>query len=84
MCPRVTDQYKTEVKEKIVQAAITTFSKYGYDKTRMDDIAKSAKLGKGTLYLYFKSKEELFYDISENSIKELKEQLSKLFSKIYL
>jgi AcrR family transcriptional regulator len=81
MCPRVTDQYKTEVKEKIVQAAITTFSKYGYDKTRMDDIAKSAKLGKGTLYLYFKSKEELFYDISENSIKELKEQLSKLFSK---
>jgi TetR/AcrR family transcriptional regulator, repressor for uid operon len=81
MCPRVTNQYKTEVKEKIVQAAITTFSKYGYDKTRMDDIAKSAKLGKGTLYLYFKSKEELFYDISENSIKELKEQLSKLFSK---
>lgn len=81
MCPRVTDQYKTEVKEKIVQAAITTFSKYGYDKTRMDDIAKSAKLGKGTLYLYFKSKEELFYVISENSIKELKEQLSKLFSK---
>ena len=81
MCPRVTDQYKTKVKEKIVQAAITTFSKYGYDKTRMDDIAKSAKLGKGTLYLYFKSKEELFYAISENSIKELKEQLSKLFSK---
>jgi TetR/AcrR family transcriptional repressor of uid operon len=81
MCPRVTDQYKTKVKEKIVQAAIITFSKYGYDKTRMDDIAKSAKLGKGTLYLYFKSKEELFYDISENSIKELKEQLSKLFSK---
>ena len=81
MCPRVTDQYKTEVKEKIVQAAITTFSKYGYDKTRMDDIAKNAKLGKGTLYLYFKSKEELFYAISENSIKELKEQLSKLFSK---
>jgi AcrR family transcriptional regulator len=81
MCPRVTDQYKTEVKEKIVQAAIATFSKYGYDKTRMDDIAESANLGKGTLYLYFKSKEELFYAISENSIKELKEQLSKLFSK---
>ncbi len=81
MCPRVTDQYKTEVKEKIVRAAIATFSKYGYDKTRMDDIAESANLGKGTLYLYFKSKEELFYAISENSIKELKEQLSKLFSK---
>lgn len=81
MCPRVTTQYKTEVKEKIVQAAITTFSKYGYDKTRMDDIAENAKISKGTLYLYFKSKEKLFYAISENSTKELKEQISKLFSK---
>lgn len=81
MCPRVTAQYKTEVKEKIVQAAITTFSKYGYDKTRMDDIAENAKISKGTLYLYFKSKEKLFYAISENSINGLKEQLSKLFSK---
>jgi TetR/AcrR family transcriptional regulator, repressor for uid operon len=81
LCPRVTTQYKTEVKEKIVQAAITTFSKYGYDKTRMDDIAENAKISKGTLYLYFKSKEKLFYVISENSTKELKEQISKLFSK---
>ena len=81
MYPRVTAQYKTGEKEKIVQAAVTTFSKYGYDKTRMDDIAENAKLSKGTLYLYFKSKEELFYAISENSIKELKEQLYKLFSK---
>jgi TetR/AcrR family transcriptional regulator, repressor for uid operon len=81
LCPRVTAQYKTEVKEKIVQAAIITFSKYGYDKTRMDDIAENAKISKGTLYLYFKSKEKLFYAISENSINELKEQLSKLFSK---
>jgi TetR/AcrR family transcriptional regulator, repressor for uid operon len=81
LCPRVTAQYKTEVKEKIVQAAITTFSKYGYDKTRMDDIAENAKISKGTLYLYFKSKEKLFYAISENSINGLKEQLSKLFSK---
>jgi TetR/AcrR family transcriptional regulator, repressor for uid operon len=81
LCPRVTTQYKTEVKEKIVQAALTTFSKYGYDKTRMDDIAENAKISKGTLYLYFKSKEKLFYAISENSTKELKEQISKLFSK---
>jgi TetR/AcrR family transcriptional regulator, repressor for uid operon len=81
LCPRVTAQYKNEVKEKIIQAAITTFSKYGYDKTRMDDIAGNAKISKGTLYLYFESKEKLFYAISENSITELKEQLSKLFSK---
>jgi len=81
MCPKVTSQYKTEVREKIVDAAIVTFSKHGYDRTKMDDIAETANLSKGTIYLYFKSKEELFYAISENNIKALKEQLSVLFTK---
>ena len=81
MCPKVTSQYKTETREKIVDAAIVTFSKHGYDRTKMDDIAETANLSKGTIYLYFKSKEELFYAISENNIKALKEQLSVLFTK---
>jgi TetR/AcrR family transcriptional repressor of uid operon len=81
MCPKVTSQYKTEIREKIVDAAIITFSKHGYDRTKMDDIAETANLSKGTIYLYFKSKEELFYAISENNIKALKEQLSVLFAK---
>jgi TetR/AcrR family transcriptional regulator, repressor for uid operon len=81
MCPKVTSQYKTEIREKIVEAAIVTFSKHGYDRTKMDDIAETANLSKGTIYLYFKSKEELFYAISENNIKALKEQLSVLFTK---
>lgn len=81
MCPKVTSQYKTEIREKIVSAAIIAFSVHGYDRTRMDDIAETAKLSKGTLYLYFKNKEELFYAISENNIRELKEQLSVLFTK---
>jgi AcrR family transcriptional regulator len=42
-------------------------------------IAKTAKLSKGTLYLYFKNKEELFNAISERNTNELKNQLSKLF-----
>ena len=81
MCPKVTSQYKTETREKIVDAAIVTFSKHGYDRTKMDDIAETANLSKGTIYLYFKSKEELFFAISENNIKALKEQLSVLFTK---
>jgi AcrR family transcriptional regulator len=76
MCPRVSAQYKIEVKEKIVESALITFSKYGYDRTRMDDIAEATKVSKGTLYLYFRSKEELFYAISERNISRLKEQLS--------
>ena len=79
MCPKVTHQYKENIKNKIIESAISRFSKYGYDKSRMDDIAKTAKLSKGTIYLYFKNKEELFNAISERNTNELKNQLSKLF-----
>jgi len=80
MCPKVTSEYKTEVKERIIQSAVECFSKYGLDRTRMDDVAQKADLSKGTLYLYFKSKEDLFYVICENNLKVLKEQLSHIFS----
>lgn len=79
MCPRVSLQYKQNIKNKIIESAITTFSKYGYDKSRMDDIAITANLSKGTIYLYFKNKEELFNAISERNTNELKNQLTKLF-----
>ncbi|MFL6315390.1 MAG: TetR/AcrR family transcriptional regulator [Nitrososphaeraceae archaeon] len=79
MCPKVTSGYKTDIKERIVQSAIQCFSKYGFDRSRMDDISQKADLSKGTLYLYFKSKEDLFYAICENNLKVLREQLSQIF-----
>ena len=80
MCPKVTSQYKMDIKEKIVRSAISCFSKNGFDKSRMDDISQTANISKGTVYLYFKSKEDLFYAICENNLKVLKEQLSQLFA----
>jgi TetR/AcrR family transcriptional repressor of uid operon len=80
MCPKVTSQYKTDIRERIVQSAIECFSKYGFDRSRMDDIAQTADLSKGTLYLYFRSKEDLFYAICENNLKVIKEQLSRIFA----
>ena len=80
MCPKVTPQYKLDIRERIVQSAIECFSKNGFDKTRMDDIAQTADLSKGTVYLYFMSKEDLFYAICENNLKVIKEQLSQIFA----
>lgn len=80
MCPKVTSQYKTNIRDRIVQSAIECFSEYGFDRSRMDDIAQRADLSKGTLYLYFKSKEDLFYAICENNLKVIKEQLSLIFA----
>ena len=81
MSPKVTQQYKIEIREKIIKAAIDAFSKYGFDRTRMDDVAKTADLSKGTIYLHFKSKEDLFYAICENNLAEAKQQILTMFAK---
>ncbi|MBI9052048.1 MAG: TetR/AcrR family transcriptional regulator [Anaerolineaceae bacterium] len=44
---------------QILEAAINVFSRLGFNKARMDDIAEETNLSKGTLYLYFKSKDDL-------------------------
>ncbi len=51
---------KTEKREQLVQAAIPIFAKFGFRDTKMSDIAIHADVGKGTLYEYFPSKDELF------------------------
>ncbi len=82
MCPKVTGQHKIEIKEKIIQAAIESFAETGFDKTKMEDIAKRLSLSKGTIYLYFASKEELFLAICEHYLKVMKQQQhSTIFQK---
>lgn len=57
----MTDQSVTERKRAaILDAARTIFSRKGYADTAVDDVAEEARVAKGTLYLYFKSKEELY------------------------
>ena len=68
--PKVTSVHKAAVRKRIIQAAIESFGQTGFDRTKMDDIAKRLGLGKGTLYLYFKSKEDLFFAICEHNIGE--------------
>ncbi|WP_338752789.1 TetR family transcriptional regulator [Bacillus sp. FJAT-52991] len=60
----------TEVKDgkynKILQAAISTISQKGLDKTSISDIVKMAGVAQGTFYLYFPSKKALIPAIAEN------------------
>jgi len=46
---------------QVLQAAEKLFAKKGFYPTAIDDIAKEARLAKGTIYLYFDSKEDLFF-----------------------
>ncbi|MBW2278978.1 MAG: TetR/AcrR family transcriptional regulator [Deltaproteobacteria bacterium] len=56
--PRVVDREKK--RDCLVQAASAVFATQGFSGTRMADIAARAGVGKGTVYEYFDSKEELF------------------------
>jgi AcrR family transcriptional regulator len=46
--------------DEILAAALASFAERGFAATRLDDVAARAGVSKGTLYLYFKGKEELF------------------------
>lgn len=51
---------KIENREEILSAALEQFSKHGYYNTSMQEIAQEAEFAVGTLYTFFKSKEELY------------------------
>ncbi len=65
-------------KNKILQVASKLFSRYGFYKTSMDEIARIARRAKGSLYYHFKSKEELFTEVVATEINNLKSQLSDI------
>lgn len=55
-------------KEKILKVSRRLFENQGFDSITMDLIAKKADLAKGTLYLYFKTKEEVFLDLQKDEL----------------
>lgn len=50
-------------RDAILDAALEEFSARGFEATRLDDVAKRAKVAKGTIYLYFRDKESLFQEL---------------------
>jgi AcrR family transcriptional regulator len=54
-----------------LDAAQQVFGQYGYRRTTMDDIAREAEIGKGTIYLSFASKEEVFQALSQRLAKQM-------------
>ncbi|QOS88106.1 TetR/AcrR family transcriptional regulator [Peribacillus sp. JNUCC41] len=59
-------------KKLILEAATKSFSLFGYKATTMDQVAKIANVGKGTIYTFYKNKEELFKEIVQRMIEEMK------------
>ena len=73
MSPRA--DVSEERKEQILNAAEGVFTHKGFDDARMDDIAVQTGVSKGTLYLYFKSKEELIIAILDRIFSGMLERM---------
>jgi len=68
---------KERRKKEIIDAAEQVFFSKGYDLATMDDVAEKAELSKGTLYLYFKSKEDLYLSITLRGLEILRTMFIK-------
>lgn len=72
---------KTGRKEEIIQVAAALFSNKSYHDVTMDQIAAEVGVAKGTIYLYFDSKENLYLEILEDTYEEIESILEKEIAK---
>lgn len=72
--PNVSDERKAQ----IISAAEDVFTQKGFNEARMDDIAEETGLSKGTLYLYFKSKDDLIIAILDRMFQREMKQMEGL------
>ena len=70
-----------EKKERILTIAQRIFARFGIQKTTMEEIAKMARMGKATLYYYFKSKEAIFAEVIVKESNLLKQKLKEAIKK---
>lgn len=67
-----------EVRSQIIDSATKYFSRYGFHKTTMDEIARNIHKAKGVLYYYFKNKEDLFNEVLKQELGSVKAALLKI------
>lgn len=65
----------------ILQAAKKVFYKNGFSNTRLEDIADACELSAGTIYLYFKSKEEIYVSLLFESMELFANEIEKINNK---
>lgn len=69
---------KSKTDEVILQVAVGLFSRFGYEKTSMEEIARKAHKAKRSLYNYFSSKEEIFNHLVRQEIAEIRSRLEEV------
>ncbi len=73
---------KEEFRKKIIKTSGQIFSRYGFRKTTMEEISKALKMGKSSVYYYFKSKEEIFKAVVLYEANILRSELTKAIKSV--
>jgi AcrR family transcriptional regulator len=71
---------QTGKRQILVEAAAQVFAEQGFTATRVSDIAERAGVGKGTVYEYFDSKEELFFAVFEWINRQVKSRVDAVLA----
>lgn len=69
---------KNQKRKKILDKAWELFRKNGHEETKVEDITRELGVSKGSFYTYFKTKDEVLYEILERIKKENEERISKI------
>lgn len=72
---------KEDRPQEITEAAMAAFAEKGYAATKVEDVAKRAGVSKGLLYLYFKTKEELFKAVIRSFVVPRIDELSEIIDR---
>ncbi len=72
-----TAQSRADKRRHILEAAVEVFAKAGFHKSRVSDVARAANVADGTIYLYFKSKDEILLCIFEEAMAEMIEAVEE-------
>jgi TetR/AcrR family fatty acid metabolism transcriptional regulator len=78
----VSETHRNEKRERITDAAIAVFAEKGFHSARVADVAREAGVADGTIYLYFRNKEDLLLCIFEEKMGSLLGELAQALSGI--
>lgn len=67
--------------QRIIRAALKVFAKKGFYNSRVSEIAKEAEVADGTIYLYFKNKDDILISVFETEMKKMISSMKKELSK---
>ena len=71
------ERQKEEKNQALIDAALAVFSRVGFAAAKMDDVAREAGVSKGTVYLYFDSKEQLFEEMVKVNMATLMSEIAE-------